>query len=126
MHAIATGSESFVFPIVTAPDYTGMERIFVPTVRLSEDGSGVVDQVEWQWWKNLSGRWSEATDDEVTLVLQRASVALESETGGWVDAPLALTGAGSVAMPAHQFAPTRLWVMAQDLANFNYSFVYRT
>ncbi|MBS1151409.1 MAG: hypothetical protein H6Q89_3107 [Myxococcaceae bacterium] len=130
-YAVNVGARAFTFRYVATPDMSDMQNVYVPALKLTTAATGAISLIEWQWWKKRAGVWSQPTEAELALVLERATVILGRPQWAGdpntdrLSVPMALTVNGSVVPAAHPFTPGVLMVNLQDKAAYDYSFDFR-
>ncbi len=111
-YIITIGSDTFTFTDVYSVTVdANLSNVYIPEVRLTRDGDGMVTLIEWQWWKKSDGAWEELTDEEMEAVFEGINYGLYNNSSGWEEEPggnLPLTPSGSVVPVTTSFIPNGL------------------
>ncbi len=125
-YILTIGSNTFTFNDVESVtiDDNLSNVYYIPAVRLTRDGNGMVTLIEWEWWKKTDGTWEEVTTEELETVLG-SLVDYQFVSGtqpGDVHGRIPLTSSGSKVPETQSFTPTLFSIVYGDKAEYNYGF----
>ena len=127
-YQVNVGSKTYTFNDVDSRIVgTDLDNVFVPEVKLTVDGSGKVAQIDWRWWKKVSGSWVTPSNSDLASELDSAGfeIGQTNWAGDRANGDIALTTTGQVIPPAQGFTPGAFRIYSSDKAGYHYGFEWR-
>jgi hypothetical protein len=125
---LAGGVQDFTFNRYGTRSVDLMQEVLVPSIKYTVGQDGSISLLEWRWMIKPAGSdtWGLATDEQLALILDRATFDLypPAMTGG-VNGTVGTTATGSVVPPAQTVAPTSSMISYWEKGGFGYVVNYR-
>jgi hypothetical protein len=124
--------KTYIFNGVTSRTIpSDLSNIYIPSVKITMDGSGKVTRLDWQWWIKTSSGWINPTNDQLAANIEGAGFEIGQTS--WSGDPatsrvrgeIALITTGNVLPSAQAFNPAVLRIFYSDKSGYHYGFEWR-